>query len=157
LRYGISARSSSSHCRLLAVYLIQLGWVKLCGAGYLLYLVYRHFGGSENLGARSGQPKPVAWMTRLATVGRELTDVVFGHRFDPGRGGYVAQAVGDPDGRILGIIMMAGHRQLLALVERYPALVDGAFVIIAWSHSKPSSSLHARITSPLYPKCCRSG
>ena len=36
-------------------------------------------------------------------------------------------------GGILGIIMMRlVIGQLLALVERYPALVDGAFVIIAW-------------------------
>jgi len=36
-------------------------------------------------------------------------------------------------GGVLGIVMMRMViGQLLALVERYPALVDGAFVIIAW-------------------------
>ena len=36
-------------------------------------------------------------------------------------------------GGILGIIAMRlVIGQLLALVQRYPALVDGAFVIIAW-------------------------
>ena len=36
-------------------------------------------------------------------------------------------------GGILGIVMMRlVIGQLLALVERYPPLVDGAFVIIAW-------------------------
>ena len=36
-------------------------------------------------------------------------------------------------GGILGIIMMRlVIGQLLAMVERYPPLVDGAFVIIAW-------------------------
>ncbi len=36
-------------------------------------------------------------------------------------------------GGILGIIMMRlVIGQLLAIVERYPALVDGAFIIIAW-------------------------
>ena len=36
-------------------------------------------------------------------------------------------------GGILGIVMMRlVIGKLLALVERYPALVDGAFVIIAW-------------------------
>jgi predicted tellurium resistance membrane protein TerC len=36
-------------------------------------------------------------------------------------------------GGILGIIMMRlVIGQLLAIVERYPALVDGAFVIIGW-------------------------
>jgi len=36
-------------------------------------------------------------------------------------------------GGILGIVMMRMViGQLLALVERFPVLVDGAFVIIAW-------------------------
>ena len=36
-------------------------------------------------------------------------------------------------GGILGIVMMRlVIGQLLAIVERYPSLVDGAFVIIAW-------------------------
>ena len=36
-------------------------------------------------------------------------------------------------GGILGIVMMRlVIGQLLAIVERYPPLVDGAFVIIAW-------------------------
>ena len=36
-------------------------------------------------------------------------------------------------GGILGIVMMRlVIGQLLALVERFPTLVDGAFVIIAW-------------------------
>jgi predicted tellurium resistance membrane protein TerC len=36
-------------------------------------------------------------------------------------------------GGILGIVMMRlVIGQLIAVVERYPALVDGAFVIIAW-------------------------
>ena len=36
-------------------------------------------------------------------------------------------------GGILGIIMMRlVIGQLLAIVERYPALVDGAFIIIGW-------------------------
>ena len=36
-------------------------------------------------------------------------------------------------GGILGIVAMRlVVGQLLALVERYPALVDGAFIIIAW-------------------------
>src|SRR5262245_40257914 len=49
LRYGIwGAFVFRSVATLLAVYLIRLGWVKLVGAGYLLYLVYRHFTGAES-------------------------------------------------------------------------------------------------------------
>src|SRR5262245_59812442 len=45
LRYGIiGAFTFRTIATLLAIYLITLGWVKLVGAGYLLFLVYRHFG-----------------------------------------------------------------------------------------------------------------
>src|SRR4051794_30123887 len=44
LRYGIlGAFAFRSIATLLAVYLIKLAWVKLGGAGYLLYLTYHHF------------------------------------------------------------------------------------------------------------------
>src|SRR5688572_32942997 len=46
LRYGIlGAFGFRILFTLLAVYLIQLGWVKLVGALYLLYLSYHHFFG----------------------------------------------------------------------------------------------------------------
>src|SRR6266542_6736582 len=49
LRYGIiGAFAFRSVAILLAAYLIRLGWVKLVGALYLLYLVYRHFGGAQS-------------------------------------------------------------------------------------------------------------
>ena len=48
LRYGIvGAFVFRGAAILLAVYLIKLGWVKLLGASYLMYLVYRHFGGGQ--------------------------------------------------------------------------------------------------------------
>ena len=52
-------------------------------------------------------------------------------------------------GGILGIITMRlVIGQLLALVRRYPALVDGAFVIIAWVGLKLLIEyLHARAGS----------
>jgi predicted tellurium resistance membrane protein TerC len=47
LRYGIiGAFAFRSIAILLAAVLIRLGWVKLVGAGYLMYLVYRHFSGT---------------------------------------------------------------------------------------------------------------
>ncbi len=49
LQYGmVGAFAFRAAATLLAAYMIQLGWVKLVGAGYLLYLVYRHFGGGES-------------------------------------------------------------------------------------------------------------
>jgi YkoY family integral membrane protein len=138
LRYGIvGAFVFRAIAVLLAVYLIRLGWVKLCGAGYLLYLVYRHFGGSETVEGRRSAPAPKPWLGLTpfwATVAKvELTDVVFAIDSI-----LVAVAMSPKrwvilTGGILGIIMMRlVIGQLLALVERYPALVDGAFVIIAW-------------------------
>jgi predicted tellurium resistance membrane protein TerC len=63
----------------------------------------------------------------------ELTDIVFAIDSI-----LVAVAMSDKlwvivTGGILGIIAMRlVIGQLLALVQRYPALVDGAFIIIAW-------------------------
>jgi YkoY family integral membrane protein len=138
LRYGIlGAFAFRSVATLLAVYLIQLGWVKLAGAGYLLYLAGSHFlqhGGEE---ARRSPPKARGmfglspfWAT---VVKVELTDIVFAIDSI-----LVAVAMSPKlwvilTGGILGIIMMRlVIGQLLAIVERYPPLVDGAFIIIAW-------------------------
>jgi YkoY family integral membrane protein len=119
------------------VYVIQLGWVKLGGAGYLLYLAIHHFrqqGGAE---ARRTVPKarPMLGMTAFwATVVKvELTDIVFAIDSI-----LVAVAMSSKTwviltGGLLGIVtmrMVIG--QLLAIVQRYPALVDGAFIIIGW-------------------------
>jgi YkoY family integral membrane protein len=138
LRYGIlGAFGFRAAATLLAAYLIHLGWVKLVGAAYLLYLTLHHFlqeGGAE---ARRTPPPAVAkfglsafWFT---VVKVELTDIVFAIDSI-----LVAVAMSPKiwvilTGGILGIIMMRlVIGQLLAIVERYPPLVDGAFVIIAW-------------------------
>src|SRR5919108_2343584 len=82
LRYGIlGAFFFRGVATLLAVYLIELSWVKLAGAAYLLYLPYSHFYGGEE-GHDRRAPKPATAMLGLsafwATVVRvELTDVVF--------------------------------------------------------------------------------
>ncbi|PYQ96768.1 MAG: hypothetical protein DMF96_17205 [Acidobacteria bacterium] len=112
LRYGMAgAFVFRSIATLLAKYLIQLGFVKLLGGGYLLYLVYRHFGGGKGADDRRAPIQPQPWLGLTAfwatVVKVELTDVVF-----------------------VMMRLVIGH--LLSLVERYPPLVDGAFVIIAW-------------------------
>jgi len=138
LRYGIvGAFVFRGTATLLAVYLIRLGWVKLVGAGYLLYLVYRHFSGAGSAEERRKAPRAQPWLGLTAfwatVVKVELTDIVFAIDSI-----LVAVAMSPKlwvvlSGGILGIIMMRlVIGQLLALVERYPALVDGAFVIIAW-------------------------
>ena len=138
LRYGIiGAFAFRSVAILLAAVLIRLGWVKLVGAGYLMYLVYRHFAGGLGSEGRHKPPAAVSWLGLTpfwATVVKvELTDIVFAIDSI-----LVAVAMSPKlwvilSGGILGIVMMRlVIGQLLALVERYPPLVDGAFVIIAW-------------------------
>ena len=138
LRYGIAgAFLFRTIATLLAVYLISLGWVKLLGAGYLLYLAYRHFAERQEQGSTRGKPVARAafglnafWAT---VVKVELTDIVFAIDSI-----LVAVAMSSKTwvvvtGGLLGIVMMRlVIGQLLALVERYPPLVNGAFVIIAW-------------------------
>jgi YkoY family integral membrane protein len=138
LRYGIvGAFAFRTIATLLATFMIKLGWVKLLGAGYLLYLVYHHFGGGQGDSDRRTPPKAHAWMGLSpfwATVVKvELTDIVFAIDSI-----LVAVAMSQKTwviltGGILGIVMMRlVIGKLLALVERYPVLVDGAFVIIGW-------------------------
>ena len=142
LQYGMAgAFAFRAIATLLAAYLIQLGWVKLVGAGYLLYLVYRHFGGGQSGDERRTAPKAQSWMGLSAfwatVVKVELTDIVFAVDSI-----LVAVAMSPKrwvilTGGILGIVMMRlVIGKLLALVERFPVLVDGAFVIIAWVGAK---------------------
>ena len=138
LRYGIlGAFFFRIVAILLAVHLIKVGFVKLIGAAYLLWLAYGHFfrrGDTENRRAiRPATP----WMGLSAfwatVVKVEMTDLVFAVDSI-----LVAVAMSRKEwviisGGILGIIamrMVIG--QLLRVVRRYPSLVDAAFVIIAW-------------------------
>jgi YkoY family integral membrane protein len=142
LRYGIlGAFAFRALATLLAIYLIALAWVKILGAGYLLFLVYRHFGSGQSAEGRRTPPKAKAmfglsaFWTTVAKV--ELTDLVFAIDSI-----LVAVAMSQKrwvviTGGLLGILamrMVIG--KLLSMIERYPALVDGAFIIIAWVGAK---------------------
>lgn len=138
LRYGIlGAFAFRILAVLLAIHLIQISAVKLVGAGYLLYLSYRHFFGGGGAESRREIKRATAWLGLSpfwATVVKvELTDVVFAVDSI-----LVAVAMSPKtwvviSGGLLGIVAMRFViGQLLVLVRRYPALVDGAFVIIAW-------------------------
>src|SRR4029453_2132403 len=137
LRYGIiGAFAFRSVAILLAAVLIRLGWVKLVGAGYLMDLVYRHFAGGMGEEGRRTPPTAVSWLGLTpfwsTVIKVELTDIVFAIDSI-----LVAVAMSPKlwvilTGGILGIVMMRlVIGQLLAIVERYPPLVDGAFIIIA--------------------------
>ena len=138
LRYGIlGAFAFRILATLLAVHLLQVAWVKLIGAVYLLYLVWGHFFGSGDAEqrrsikpARAAMGLSAFWAT---VVKVELTDIVFAVDSI-----LVAVAMSPKtwviiSGGLLGIITMRlVIGKLLSLVRGYPALVDGAFVIIGW-------------------------
>ncbi len=122
---------------LLASYLIQIRIVMLIGAAYLFYLPYSHFTGHSDAADRRAPKKALPWLGMTAfwatVVKVELTDIVFAIDSI-----LVAVAMSNKlwviiTGGILGVVAMRlVIGQLLTLVNRYPPLVDGAFVIIAW-------------------------
>lgn len=138
LRYGIwGAFLLRIAATLFAVYLISWTWVKLVGAAYLLYLPLRHFwvhpdetkrGAARAAGSLFGLS--VFWST---VVRVEATDFVFAIDSI-----LVAVAMSPKawvviSGGVLGIIAMRILiGRLLGLVQRFPAVVDGAYVIVAW-------------------------
>src|SRR5258706_3674561 len=82
LRYGIlGAFLFRTIATLLAIYLIQLSWVKLVGAAYLLYLAYQHFRDRESSASARKAPQAQPWLGLTAfwatVVKVELTDIVF--------------------------------------------------------------------------------
>jgi YkoY family integral membrane protein len=138
LRYGIlGAFVFRALATALAAYLIDVAWVKLVGAAYLLYLPYAHFTERPNDGEKRTFKPARPWLGLSAfwatVVKVEFTDIVFAIDSI-----LVAVAMSNKlwviiTGGLLGIIamrMLIG--QLLTFVQRYPPLVDGAFIIIAW-------------------------
>ena len=138
LKYGlVGAFAFRTLATLLATYLIRIEWVKLAGGAYLLYLSYQHFtrgGGAES----RGKPQPAQpWMGLTPLWGTvvkvELVNIAFSVDSI-----LVAVAMSSKmwvvlTGGLLGIVairLVIG--QLLTIVRKYPAIVDGAFIIIAW-------------------------
>ena len=138
LRYGIlGAFVFRIAATVFAAQMIQLRIVQLIGGLYLLWLPYHHFFRGADSQERRTPPKATPWLGLSAfwatVVKVELTDIVFAIDSI-----LVAVAMSPKlwviiTGGVLGIIAMRlVIGQLLVIVRRYPALVDGAFVIIAW-------------------------
>jgi YkoY family integral membrane protein len=137
LRYGLlGAFAFRIVATLLAVYLIQVAWVKLLGGLYLIYLTYQHFFESGDAEQRS-RPRPARpWLGLSALWGTilkvELVNIAFSIDSI-----LVAVAMSTKTwvvltGGLIGIVAMrVVIAQLLVIVRRYPTLVDGAFIIIA--------------------------
>jgi YkoY family integral membrane protein len=138
LRYGlVGAFAFRITATLLATYLIRIGWVKLLGGLYLLYLSYKHFFASGSAEERS-RPKPARpWLGLSPLWGTvvkvELVNIAFSVDSI-----LVAVAMSRKTwvvliGGLLGIVAMRlVIGRLLSIVRQYPTLVDAAFIIIAW-------------------------
>ncbi len=139
LRYGIlGAFAFRIVATSFAVYLIQWDWVKVLGGAYLLYLTLKHFWiHPDEPGRPRGQAaaRSILGLSLLwSTVVRvEMTDVLFA---------IDSILVGIAMSRKLWVIIAGGLLgilairllvgQLLSIVRAYPAIVDGAYVIVAW-------------------------
>jgi len=138
LRYGLVAAFIFRFIAiLLAALLIRAVWVKLAGGGYLLYLAVSHFrnGGDADAGRVVPGAKPLwglppFWATivrvELINIAFSVDSILVAVALSPKLSVVVT-------GGILGIIairVVAG--KLIAVLRRYPSIVDGAFIIIAW-------------------------
>jgi YkoY family integral membrane protein len=138
LRYGlVGGFAFRTVATLLAAYLISVAWIKLLGGAYLAYLTWEHFrqeggeaGRHQTKPARAGFGLSAFWAT---VVRVEIMNLAFSVDSI-----LVAVAMSPKlpvvlTGGILGIVAMRlVVGRLLELIRRYPALVDGAFVIIGW-------------------------
>jgi YkoY family integral membrane protein len=137
LRYGIlGAFFFRIIATVFAVHLMGWAWIKLVGGLYLLYLPVKHFTSHPNEShGTAAIIRPLLGLSLFwSTVVRvELTDVVFAIDSI-----LVAVAMSPKlwvviSGGILGIIAMRLLiGTILGLVRRYPKIVDGAYVIVAW-------------------------
>ena len=150
LRYGlIGGFAFRILATVLAVYLIQVAWVKLPAASTCCISRTRTSSGSEEGVDRRQAPRAKAMLGLSpfwATVVRvELINLAFSIDSI-----LVAVAMSPKlwvvvTGGILGIVAMRlVVGQLLVLVQRYPPLVDGAFIIIAWVGAKLVHRVSAR-------------
>jgi YkoY family integral membrane protein len=138
LRYGLAgAFVFRAAATLAATSLIRIPAVKLLGGLYLFYLTYSHFGPGRGAEDRRNVPaaKPAFGLSAFwATVVRvEMVNLAFS--IDS----ILAAVAMSPKrwvvltGGLLGIIALrVVVGKLIEIIRRYPALVDGAFVIIAW-------------------------
>jgi YkoY family integral membrane protein len=122
---------------LLAVYLIRIAWVKLLGGLYLLYLTWQHFSQGGGAEARRTPPKakPAFGLSALwATILKvEMVNLAFSVDSILVAVAMSPKAWVVMTGGVLGIValrLVVG--QLLTMIQRYPTLVDAAFIIIAW-------------------------
>lgn len=112
----------------IGVTLINIGWIKIVGGHYLLWLVLQHFMNKRD-GEEEIQTKQVSFWSTVLTV--ELMDIAFSIDSVIAAFGVSNQVWVLFLGGILGILMMRGVAQLfLALIERIPEFETTAFILI---------------------------
>ena len=137
LRYGlIGGFAFRIIATLLAAWLIRVAWIKLAGGLYLAYLTWGHFAHRDG-GDRHEVPRALPgfglsafWATVIrveaVNLAFSIDSILVAVAMSPKIEVIIA-------GGLLGIVAMrlvAG--QLIELIRRYPAIVDGAFIIIGW-------------------------
>jgi YkoY family integral membrane protein len=112
----------------IGVTLINIGWIKIVGGHYLLWLVLQHFMNKRD-GEEEIQTKQVGFWSTVLTV--ELMDIAFSIDSVIAAFGVSNQVWVLFLGGILGILMMRGVAQLfLALIERIPEFETTSFILI---------------------------
>jgi YkoY family integral membrane protein len=113
----------------LGVTLINIGWIKIVGGHYLLWIVIQNFI-KKNDGEDEVQPKKMGFWRTVLTV--ELMDIAFSIDSVIAAFGVSNQEWVLFLGGVLGILMMRGVAQLfLTLIEKVPEFETTAFVLIA--------------------------
>ena len=124
----------------LAVWLASIKWVSLLGGLYLLYLPYKHFTTHPDEEPTSDEEAAARATTFFGlslfwtiVIKADLVDLVFAVDSILAAVGMSKKTWVIIVGGLLGILMMRMLTvQVLELVKRYPKLIDGAYVIVAW-------------------------
>jgi len=133
LSYGLfGAFALRIAATILATLLIRVIWVKAIGGLYLVYLVGRHFVAGEGGPASAAQPgrTHAFWTTvvrlELMNLAFSVDSILVAVAMSPNK--WVVLS-----GGLLGVLAMrVVASRLVVLMQQYPALADGAFVIILW-------------------------
>ncbi len=132
LSYGLfGAFALRIGATLVATLLIRIAWVQALGGLYLIYLAGRHFlVGEHEPAAASTTGRPAFWRTvvrlELMNLAFSVDSILVAVAMSPNK--WVVLS-----GGLLGVLAMrVVASRLVILMQRWPALADGAFVIILW-------------------------
>jgi len=138
LRYGLlGAFVLRIIATFLAAALMEMDWVKLAGGAYLLWLPYKHFTSHPDEEHPDSAKAAVGWfglsLFWTIVIKADLIDLVFAVDSILAAVGMTKKLSVVIIGGLLGILMMRLLTlQVLDLVKRYPKLIDGAYIVIAW-------------------------